>query len=87
MCLLVGGGACGKTSLVRTLAALSGQSLVELALTSGTDTSDLLGGFEQLEPARQVQASNWAGIGGRISRSMLACTLTRPRLPSAGADG
>ena len=33
----------------------SGQPLLELSLTSGTDTSDLLGGFEQVEPARKVQ--------------------------------
>ena len=45
----------GKTSLVRLAAALAGQPLVELALSAGTDTADLLGGFEQLEPLRRVQ--------------------------------
>ena len=55
MCLLVGPTASGKTALVRSLAALAGQPLLELSLTSGTDTSDLLGGFEQVEPARKVQ--------------------------------
>jgi midasin (ATPase involved in ribosome maturation) len=34
-----------------------GQKLVEVALTSSTDTSDLLGGFEQLEPRRQLQVN------------------------------
>ena len=55
MCLLAGPAASGKTAAVRTLALLCGQPLLELSLTSGTDTSDLLGGFEQVEPARKVQ--------------------------------
>ena len=37
----------GKTTLVRQAAMLCGQRLVEVALHSGTDASDLLGGFEQ----------------------------------------
>ena len=55
MCLLAGPAASGKTAAVRTLASLCGQPLLELSLTSGTDTSDLLGGFEQVEPAHKVQ--------------------------------
>ena len=43
--------------MARTLAGLAGQELVELALNGGTDTSDLLGGFEQLEPGRRLQVS------------------------------
>ena len=52
---VLGAAAAGKTSLARSLAALAERDLVELALTSGTDTSDLLGGFEQLEPRRRLQ--------------------------------
>ena len=52
---VVFGLGAGKTSLVRLAAALAGQPLVELALSAGTDTADLLGGFEQLEPLRRVQ--------------------------------
>ena len=48
MLLLVGGPASGKTSLARTLAALCGRRLAEVPLTPGTDTSDLLGSFEQV---------------------------------------
>lgn len=55
MCILTGGPASGKTALARTAAALAGRPLVELTLTGGTDTSDLLGSFEQQEPARQLQ--------------------------------
>ena len=50
--LLVGGAGSGKSSLVRTLAALVGAPLVEHAMTPATDTSELLGGFEQLDAAR-----------------------------------
>ena len=53
MCILVGGSGSGKTSLARLLAGLAGRRLHEYALTSGTDTSELLGGFEQLEPSRR----------------------------------
>ena len=55
MCILVGGPATGKTALARTVAALARRPLLELTLTAGSDTSDLLGSFEQQEPGRQVQ--------------------------------
>ena len=55
MPILVGPTASGKTSLVRLVAQLAGKPLSEVVLTSGTDTSDLLGGFEQLEPSRKLQ--------------------------------
>ncbi|GIL43447.1 hypothetical protein Vafri_918, partial [Volvox africanus] len=45
----------GKTALARSAATLCGRHLLEISLTSGTDTSDLLGSFEQLEPERRVQ--------------------------------
>ena len=48
MLLLVGGPATGKTCLARSLAAMCGRRLVEVPLTPGTDTSDLLGSFEQV---------------------------------------
>ncbi|KDD77117.1 hypothetical protein H632_c15p0, partial [Helicosporidium sp. ATCC 50920] len=56
MALLVGGSGAGKSTLVRLTARLCGADLVELPLTQGTDTSDLLGGFEQTEPARAVHS-------------------------------
>ena len=55
MCILVGGPAAGKTALARTAAALAGRPLLELTLTAGSDTSDLLGSFEQQEPSRHLQ--------------------------------
>jgi midasin len=48
MVLLVGPGGSGKTSLARLAACLAGVGLQELALTQSTDTSDLLGSFEQV---------------------------------------
>ncbi|KAG7670517.1 hypothetical protein KSW81_003079 [Nannochloris sp. 'desiccata'] len=53
MCLLVGPSGSGKTAVLRTLAQLSGRDLLELPLNSGTDTSDLLGGFEQVDMVRK----------------------------------
>jgi hypothetical protein len=35
--------------------AAAGRHLHEVALSAGSDTADLLGGFEQLEPARAAQ--------------------------------
>ena len=58
MCILVGPSGVGKTSVARTAAQLAGQQLTEIALTGGTDTADLLGGFEQMEPKRKVQVSS-----------------------------
>lgn len=48
MCILLGGAASGKTSLVRTLAQLTGNVLHEYPLTSASDTTELLGCFEQV---------------------------------------
>lgn len=63
MCVLIGPSASGKTAVVRTLAAICGSPLVELSLTSGTDTSDLLGGFEQVELPRKSQVRGDGGAG------------------------
>ncbi len=38
----------GKSSVVRLLAALLGQKLLEFPMNSDTDTIDLLGGYEQV---------------------------------------
>ena len=47
----------GKTTIVRNLASLCGVPLTEFALTAGSDTSDLLGGFEQVDYNRILQDS------------------------------
>ncbi|PLB47863.1 AAA ATPase [Aspergillus steynii IBT 23096] len=54
--ILVGSSGCGKTTLIRKLAAVNGASLVELALSADTDTMDLIGGFEQIDHKREVSS-------------------------------
>ncbi|KAJ2888685.1 AAA ATPase midasin, partial [Coemansia aciculifera] len=56
MAILVGSAGCGKTSLVRWLANATGNRLVEFAMNSGVDTSDILGGFEQVDAQRHRSA-------------------------------
>ena len=41
--------------MVRLAAQLCNRQLVEIALTGGTDTSDLLGSFEQVDMQRYLQ--------------------------------
>jgi midasin len=53
--LLVGPPASGKTSAVRLLAALSGNTLHELGMSAGTDATELLGCFEQVDVGRKLR--------------------------------
>lgn len=48
MVILVGPAAVGKTSLVELLAHLTGHRLKVMAMNSAMDTTELLGGFEQV---------------------------------------
>lgn len=48
MVILVGPAASGKTSLVQLLAFLTGNKLKVMAMNSAMDTTELLGGFEQV---------------------------------------
>lgn len=48
MVILVGPAAVGKTSLVELLAHLTGHRLKIMAMNSTMDTTELLGGFEQV---------------------------------------
>ncbi|XP_057850180.2 midasin isoform X2 [Cryptomeria japonica] len=52
MCILVGPSSSGKTSMIRLLAELTGNTLHEYNLSDGTDTSELLGCFEQYDAFR-----------------------------------
>ncbi|XP_034006274.1 midasin isoform X1 [Trematomus bernacchii] len=55
MTILVGPTASGKTSLARLLALLTGHRLRVLAMNSAMDTTELLGGFEQVDIMRPWQ--------------------------------
>uniref|UniRef100_A0A3Q4BJ07 Midasin n=1 Tax=Mola mola TaxID=94237 RepID=A0A3Q4BJ07_MOLML len=55
MTILVGPTASGKTSLVRLLALLTGHRLRVMAMNSALDTTELLGGFEQVDIMRPWQ--------------------------------
>ena len=53
-CLLVGPSGSGKTSLIIQLAASAGTEVVALSLNSDMDTMDLVGGYEQFNPERDL---------------------------------
>lgn len=55
LCILVGPPSSGKTSLLRSLAQLTGRVLNELNLSSATDISELLGCFEQYNAFRNYR--------------------------------
>ncbi|KAJ7341746.1 hypothetical protein JRQ81_006597 [Phrynocephalus forsythii] len=52
MVILVGPAAAGKTSLVQLLAYLTGHQLKIMPMNSSMDTTELLGGFEQVDIIR-----------------------------------
>ncbi|XP_036035518.1 midasin [Onychomys torridus] len=52
MVILVGPASVGKTSLVQLLAHLTGHTLKIMAMNSAMDTTELLGGFEQVDIIR-----------------------------------
>ncbi|KAJ7398225.1 hypothetical protein BTVI_127123 [Pitangus sulphuratus] len=55
MVILVGPATVGKTSLVELLAHLTGHRLKIMAMNSAMDTTELLGGFEQVDINRPWQ--------------------------------
>jgi len=55
-CILVGPSGSGKSSLLNHVAAMAGKPLVVFSLNADVDTMDLIGGFEQADPHREVYA-------------------------------
>ncbi|KAK4668735.1 AAA ATPase midasin [Podospora pseudoanserina] len=56
-CILVGPSGSGKSSLLAHVAALAGKPMVIFPLNADVDAMDLIGGFEQADPHREVQAA------------------------------
>jgi len=56
-CILSGPPGSGKSTLLHHLAALAGKKLVVFSLNADVDTLDLVGGFEQADPMRQVNST------------------------------
>lgn len=52
--IIVGDQASGKTSLIRKLAQSTGHVLQELRLNGGTDATDIIGGFEQVDKCAEI---------------------------------
>lgn len=52
--ILVGPPGSGKTSLVKQLASVVGAELVTSSMNADIDAMDLVGGYEQVDPSRQV---------------------------------
>ncbi|KAI5796399.1 hypothetical protein DFH27DRAFT_115210 [Peziza echinospora] len=55
-CIIVGPSGCGKSSIIRLLASITGAKLDEMALNTDIDTTDIVGGFEQVDVSRKVLA-------------------------------
>ncbi|KAJ6240735.1 midasin-related [Anaeramoeba flamelloides] len=53
--LLAGSTGTSKTSLIRLLAKLTGNNLIEFSMNHSVDTMELLGGFEQIDLNRHKQ--------------------------------
>ena len=53
-CILVGPSGSGKSALLNYVAALAGKALVVFPLNADVDAMDLIGGFEQADPHREV---------------------------------
>ncbi|XDB53754.1 hypothetical protein ABFV05_007370 [Capra hircus] len=74
MVILVGPASVGKTSLVQLLAHLTGHTLKIMAVNSAMDTTELLGGFEQVDltrPWRQLLAKVEGTVRALVRDSLL----------------
>lgn len=56
-CILSSPSGFGKSALLRYVAALAGKPLVVFPMNADIDTMDLVGGFEQADPLREVNAT------------------------------
>ncbi|XP_040568870.1 uncharacterized protein [Lepeophtheirus salmonis] len=52
--ILVGTSGVGKSTIIKVASQLAGQELITISLSSGCDTNDLLGGFEQTDILQEI---------------------------------
>ncbi|PSR94588.1 hypothetical protein BD289DRAFT_404549 [Coniella lustricola] len=80
-CILVGPSGSGKSSLLGHVAALAGQELVTFPLNADVDAMDLVGGFEQADPSRELRN----GLDDLYESLQEAILLQLPQAPAEGA--
>ncbi|KAI1454978.1 P-loop containing nucleoside triphosphate hydrolase protein [Annulohypoxylon moriforme] len=56
-CILVGPSGSGKSMLLQHIAASSGKPLITFPMNADIDAMDLVGGFEQSDPMRDINAA------------------------------
>jgi len=56
-CILSSTSGFGKSTLLRFVAAMAGKPLVVFPMNADIDTMDLVGGFEQADPLREINAT------------------------------
>lgn len=66
----------GKTNLIRTLANLSGNCLDEVHISKATDTTDILGGFEQVNHLTRIIAAAEEAVQLTEAFARSACGIT-----------
>lgn len=54
--ILVGSSGAGKTTLLQSVASMVGAELETFAMSADIDATDLVGGYEQVDPTRHLQA-------------------------------
>ena len=75
-CLLVGASGSGKSSLIFQLATGVGADILEIPLNPEMDTTDLVGGFEQIDSQRDF--SSFLKKLEEIIRQIMICELKTP---------
>ncbi|KAF2736187.1 midasin [Polyplosphaeria fusca] len=55
--LLVGSSGSGKTAMLNQLASIVGADLVTFSMNADIDAMDLVGGYEQVDPSREIQST------------------------------
>lgn len=77
--ILIGDTSSGKTSLIRFLASLAGVVLMEFPMNGDIDSTDLLGGFDQVDRSNSWRTA--LDSAAALSRDVLVSYLASPETP------